>query len=211
MIESIKTLVPGITFDGVALINLAGFSKLVYALKGVDMCIDQRVVSLHYDTKGNYVGDSSGAPRKVYEIGCRHLQPWEALDYVRQRKGLPNGDYDRQRHQQQFLAALFKKLLSKGTLTDPGALLALKDSVGDLLTVDLLGVPVADWVFTMKNIRSNNITMVKTNGGKYASENVGGKSYQVLTPTSLELFQALVNDTVSDFLGQHPTWIAKNK
>ena len=34
---------------------------------------------------------------------------WEALDYARQRYGLKNGDYDRQRHQQQLIKAIAKK------------------------------------------------------------------------------------------------------
>ena len=74
---------------------------------------------------------------------------------------------------------MFKQLLSKGTLTNPSALLKLKDAVGDLLTLDLGGAAVADWVFAMKNIRSNDIIMVKTNGGTYNSERTGDKSYEV--------------------------------
>jgi len=54
--------------------------------------------------------DIYNGPGHVYNQGCRHLQPWEALDYVRQRENLPLGDYDRQRHQQQFMDAVFKQL-----------------------------------------------------------------------------------------------------
>jgi hypothetical protein len=45
-------------------------------------------------------------------------EPWQVLDYVRQRELLPNGDYDRRRHQQQFLMAVLKQTASAGTLTD---------------------------------------------------------------------------------------------
>jgi hypothetical protein len=45
-------------------------------------------------------------PQKTYKKGTYHLEGWEALDYVRQRYGLPDSDYDRQRHQQQFIKAM---------------------------------------------------------------------------------------------------------
>ena len=44
-----------------------------------------------------------------HEKGCKDMEGWEALDYARQRYGLTNGDYDRQRHQQQLIKAMAKK------------------------------------------------------------------------------------------------------
>ena len=212
MARTIDKLVPGgLKFDAVALIDYTGFEKLVAALGGVDMYVDQRVESLHFDRNGNYVGDTrkKGIPGRVYNIGYRHLDPWEALDYVRQREGLPHGDYDRQRHQQQFLFAVFKQLLSKGTLTDVTKFGALKNAAGELLTLDLGGIPVEDWIFSFKGLRSQDIVLVKTNGGTYASQRIDGKSYEIVSPTSLELLQDVHNDAVYDFLTKHPTWISK--
>jgi anionic cell wall polymer biosynthesis LytR-Cps2A-Psr (LCP) family protein len=184
----------------------------VEALGGVDMCIDEKVVSLHYDRNGKYVGDTikKGIPGYTYLPGCRTLLPWEALDYVRQRENLPHGDYDRQRHQQQFLFAVFKQLLSKGTLTDVSKFGALKSAAGELLTLDLGKTSIADWVFSFKNIRSNDVVMIKTNGGTYASQVIDSKWFEALSPDSLKLMQALHDDTVYDFLVAHPTWIAKS-
>jgi LCP family protein required for cell wall assembly len=209
--KTIDTLVGGLKFDAVALINYVGFDNIVSALGGVTMCIDEKVISLHYDRNGTYVSDTikRGIPGYVYNVGCRHLQPWEALDYVRQRENLPNGDYDRQRHQQQFLFAVFKQLLSKGTLTDVSKFGALRDAAGQLLTLDLGGTSLIDWIFSFKNIRASDITLVKTNGGTYASQDIDGKSYQILTPTSLDLLKAVRDDALFDFLAKHPDWIAK--
>jgi polyisoprenyl-teichoic acid--peptidoglycan teichoic acid transferase len=213
MARTVDGLIPGgLKFNAVALINYVGFKALVEALGGVDMCIDEKVVSLHYDRNGKYVSDTikKGIPGYTYLPGCRTLLPWEALDYVRQREGLPHGDYDRQRHQQQFLFAVFKQLLSKGTLTDVSKFGALKNAAGELLTLDLGNTSLADWVFSFKNIRSNDIVMVKTNGGKYSSQVIDNKSYEVLSPDSIKLMQALHDDKIYEFLVAHPDWIARS-
>jgi LCP family protein required for cell wall assembly len=207
--EAINTFIPGITFNAVALINFVGFTKMVETLGGVDMCIDERVESVHYARSGKYMGeDIYGGPGYVYNPGCRHLQPWEALDYVRQRENLPHGDYDRQRHQQQFIMAVFKELVSAGTLTDVTKFSALKDALGQLFTLDLNGTDVADWIFSFKNLRPSDVTMVQTNGGNYVSQEVDGKSFQILSDDSLRLMQAVKADQVASFVALHPDWIA---
>jgi anionic cell wall polymer biosynthesis LytR-Cps2A-Psr (LCP) family protein len=172
------------------------------------MCIDERVESVHYARSGKYMGeDIYQGPGYVYTPGCRHLQPWEALDYVRQRENLPHGDYDRQRHQQQFIMAMFKQLASTGTLTDITKFSALKNALGQLLTLDLNG-DVADWIFSFKGLRPSDVTMIQTNGGNYVSEDVGGKSYQRLSEDSERLMQALKADQVASFVALHPDWVA---
>jgi LCP family protein required for cell wall assembly len=209
LLQAINTLIPGMTFNAVAIINFVGFQKLVEALGGVDMCIDERVVSVHYARNGKYMGeDIYTGPGYVYNPGCRHLVPWEALDYVRQRENLPHGDYDRQRHQQQFMAAVFKELANAGALTDISKFSALKDALGQLLTLDLNGTDITDWIFSFKGLRPSDLTLVQTNGGTYDSKDVDGKSYQVLSDDSLRLMQALKSDQVASFLALHPTWIA---
>jgi LCP family protein required for cell wall assembly len=209
LVKAIDTLIPGITFNAVAMINFVGFQKMVEAMGGVDMCIDQRVESVHYARNGRFMGeDIYQGPGYVYTPGCRHLQPWEALDYVRQRENLPHGDYDRQRHQQQFIMAMFKQLASAGTLTDITKFSALKDALGQLLTLDLGQTDVADWIFSFKGLRPSDVTMIQTNGGNYASKDIDGKSYQVLTPESDQLMQALKADQVASFVSLHPDWVA---
>jgi polyisoprenyl-teichoic acid--peptidoglycan teichoic acid transferase len=214
MAKTISTLVPGgIKFNAVAIINYDGFKKLVTALGGVKMCIDQTVVSEHYDQNGKYVTSTRalGIQGYTYKPACRVLKPWEALDYVRQREDLPHGDYDRQRHQQQFLKAVFAKLLSKGTLTDPTKFNALKDAAGDLLTMDLGKVPLIDWIFSFKSLNAKDVVTIQTNKGDYNGKNIGGKSYQFLSDDSIAMLKALHDDTLIDFLGAHPDFIAKDK
>ena len=136
---TINQLVPGgLRFNGAAIINFDGFLKVLEAIDGVDMCVDQETRSMHYDINGvewNYKSVPKNI-QKVYEVGCYPMQAWEALDFSRQRD-FPNGDYTRQRHQQQLLMAILKKVTSKGVLTDLGKVLELQKAAGDLFTLDL--------------------------------------------------------------------------
>ena len=215
--QVLSNLTPGgLSFNAVAIVSFDGFQKLVEAMGGIDnMCVDEKVLSEHYSNKGSYVSETYGNPKtaKTYPVGCYPMQPWEALDYVRQRKYLENGDgdYGRQRHQQQFLMTVFKQLYSKKTLTDVTKVTGIMNAAGQLLTVDLGGHSPLDWVFTLKNIKSDGITMIKTNGGQYSSVTVtnpdGTKiDYQEVVPDTKVLLGAVRNDTVDPFLATHPTW-----
>ena len=214
LVRTINGLVPGgLPFNAVAIINHAGFRRLVEAMGGVYMCIDERVVSDHYDRNGRYVDVTveRGIPGYVYERGCRTLKAWEALDYVRQRKHLElgDGDYGRQRHQQQFLYAVFKQLLSRKTLTDVGKFNELRAAAGELLTLDLGGVSVIDWIYSFRGLDTSDVTLIKTNGGKYATRVIGNTDYEELTGESLDLLKAVQSDQVYDFVVRHPEWVAE--
>lgn len=212
--RTIDQMVPGgLKFNAVAIINYRGFQALVKALGGIRLCVDERVVSDHFDSTGQYVGRTTdnGIKGFVYERGCQDLLPWQALDFVRQRKHLElqDGDYGRQRHQQQFLYAVFKKLLSTDTLTDVRKVNALRDAAGQLLTVDLGGVPILDWLFSFRGLRTNDVTLIKTNGGKYATQRIGDQDFEEITPPTTKLLVAVRGDQVDQFLIEHPDWIAR--
>jgi LCP family protein required for cell wall assembly len=201
--------ITGIGFNAGAIVNFAGFQAVVNALGGVDMCIDQRVVSIHLDRYGNRL--RSGSTPAQYLPGCQHLEPWQALDYVRQRH-TSDGDYDRQRHQQQFLKAIGKQALSKGVVTNPARLDAVLTAAGRTLTVDPGQASLTDWVFLLKSLGTDNLVMLRTNGGSFASLKCpDGSSCEQLNADSEKMFEAAKNDTVADFVQTHPTWVAPDK
>jgi anionic cell wall polymer biosynthesis LytR-Cps2A-Psr (LCP) family protein len=146
--------------------------------------------------------------RKVYEKGCYQMAGWEALDFARQRYGVTGGDYGRQKHQQQLLTAIFKKLTSSGVLTNPSKLLDLQKVAGNLLTVDMFNTEVADWLVTLKGLTSNSVTMLKTNDGL---PNTNAAGNEVLSPDSMNMLKAVHDDTLYDFAAKHPSWIASTK
>src|SRR5262245_47677146 len=133
----------GITFDGVVVIDFDGFKGILQALGGVSMCVDKDMWSSHYivDKNGRVqyaVGaDPTSPPKNAlwFRKGCRQMAPWEALEYSRLRHST-NGDYDRQRHQQQLLRAMAKNATSAGILTSPAKLSDILAAAGGSLKMD---------------------------------------------------------------------------
>nr|BFE65808.1 hypothetical protein GCM10020063_103340 [Dactylosporangium thailandense] len=206
----------GLTFDAAAIVDFAGFTKVVQVLGGVDMYVDQETRSVHigHDAKGetrvpyvqrfNASGGTDlipvpGVTPQTYHVGYQHLEPWQALDYVRQRDTLPHSDYDRQRHQQQFIKALFRGIASRDTLTDPAKLKQVLDVAGRSMTIDSGGIDLQDWIFAMQGIGGDNLLTVKTNNGTF-HESAQQPGAEALDDTTLALLEAVRSDTVQTFL-----------
>jgi polyisoprenyl-teichoic acid--peptidoglycan teichoic acid transferase len=212
----------GISFNAGAIIDFDGFRSVVDAMGGVYMCVDEKTTSVHigWDENGketppydivppDYTPERIyGVRPQVYDVGCQQMAGWEALDYVRQRELLPDGDYGRERHQQQFLKAVAKKLTSLGVLGNPLRLDSVLRSAADTLTFDGGGYSVTDWLFNFKGIAPGNIIMLKTNGGQFNTQYVGGQAFEILSDTSLQLFQSAHDDTVDQFVLSHPDWVS---
>jgi LCP family protein required for cell wall assembly len=218
---TIKNLT-GISFNAGAIINFNGFTSVVDALGGVDMCVDEKTISAHigWDANGKetppydivppgYTAVKiSGVRPQVYEVGCQHMEGWEALDYVRQRELIPDGDYGRERHQQQFLKAVAKKLTSVGVLSNPLQVDSVLRAAADTLTFDGGGYSVTDWLFNLKSITPSSMILLKTNGGQFNTQMIGGSAFEILDDTSMQLFDAARDDTVDRFVLAHPDWVA---
>jgi LCP family protein required for cell wall assembly len=112
----------GLTIDHYAEINLFGFSEITKAVGGVPVCLNEPV---HDSYSGAY-----------FPAGPQTLQGIDALKFVRQRHGLQNGDLDRVRRQQAFMAGLANQLFSSGTLTSPGRISDLVDALTKAVVLD---------------------------------------------------------------------------
>jgi LCP family protein required for cell wall assembly len=214
--------VTGIRFNAAMLIDFDGFRGVLQELGGVDLCVDQRAESIHLarDANGNIVdvwyddeasqvrGIPKGGSRLVHEVGCRHFTPQLALDYSRIRKSLPNGDYDRQRHQQQLIKAILKKATSRGVLTDLPKLNRVIEAGGKAMIFDTGGVPLTDYIFTLKDIPINDLVMLRTNPGTFDSDMIDGISYAHLSEASQQLFRSVSNETLPEFVMNHPEFVA---
>lgn len=121
LIGAVESLT-GLTVDHYAEINLLGFYNLTNAIGGVDVCLRAAVND-----------ELSGANLPA---GPQTISGADALAFVRQRHGLPQGDLSRIRRQQVFLAAVAHKILAGGTLTNPGALSGLVDVAQKSVVID---------------------------------------------------------------------------
>ncbi|MDI6100206.1 LCP family protein [Actinoplanes sp. NEAU-A12] len=202
-------------FDAGAVINFGGFKRMVATLGGVRMVIDQDVVSEHLQPDGSprevspecresrkCLRPYTGA-QKTYRTSAEpvRLRSWEALDYLRQRYGLPRSDYDRQRHQRQFLQAVVRQISRDGALR-PARLMKVLTTVGDSLVVDGGGHDITDWIIELKDLHAGSVTAVDLpgepvfEGGKYLGEQ--------FTSGAAAFFAAVRKDRAGRFLLDHP-------
>lgn len=121
LIQSVSGLT-GITVDHYAEVSLLGFVLLTDAVGGVDVCLKNAVDE-----------PMSGAH---FPAGEQTLSGPNALSFVRQRHQLPRGDLDRIVRQQAYMASLAHKVLSAGTLSNPGKVDQLSKAVQRSIVLD---------------------------------------------------------------------------
>jgi LCP family protein required for cell wall assembly len=193
-------------FQAGAILNFGGLDKLVDKLGGVDMTVDETVKSHHRKPDGSLRplkpggGDYSG-PQAVYKPGKHHFVGWQAIDYARQRYGLPNGDYDRQRHQRQLVKAILAKALAQGLSDDTAKLRGLITALGRSL-VDVGGRTPLEYTYALRNLGPSGITMVGLPGSGVGR----GGSYkgEALKSEGKAFLKAVAQDKVAAFLTAHP-------
>jgi LCP family protein required for cell wall assembly len=216
LMQKTLTKLTGLTFNGVVVIDFAGFKNIIGVLGGVRMCVDKDTWSSHYRNVGGQPvytpGDPSRPPKDAwwFKKGCRTMPSWEALDYARQRHGLANSDYDRQKHQQQLLRSMANKTASAGILANPIKLNQLLNAAGESLKIDTKGVPVEQFIFALKSMASSDLISLKTNGGTYAPCQYhlpDGESCEGLTAGTLRMFQAAREDRLGEFISDEPGYI----
>jgi LCP family protein required for cell wall assembly len=116
LIQTVEQLTD-VRIDHYVAIDFEGLVQVTDDLGGVDVVVAETT------SNGPY----------TFPAGINHLDGDEARWYLGQRYGLPGGDFDRVRRQQQYLQAVFGKLFSSATFTDPArldaALLAVTSAV----------------------------------------------------------------------------------
>jgi LCP family protein required for cell wall assembly len=121
LVKTIESLT-GAGVDHYAEVNLLGFYEITQAIGGVDVC-------LSHATRD----PDSGAN---FKAGRQTIAGADALAFVRQRKNLPRGDLDRILRQQVFMSAVADKVLSAGTVANPGKLHSLVGSLQRSIVLD---------------------------------------------------------------------------
>ncbi len=119
--------------------------------------------------------------------GINQIVGTQALAFVRQRYGFPNGlgDLDRVQRQRYFLTAAFRKLASAGTLLNPTKLTGLLNAVKNSVSVDQ-NLDLFKLAQQMEDLSANNIKgqTIPTDG----FGNEGGQSVVVVNPSEVKEF-----------------------
>ncbi|NEN04877.1 LCP family protein [Diaminobutyricibacter tongyongensis] len=121
LISTIQNLT-GLTIDHFVRISMLGFYDVVKALGPVNVCLNNAV---------NDPYSTVNLPKGVSTLNAQ-----QALAFVRQRHGLPNGDLDRIVRQQYFLSVEARQVLSAGTLLNPVKLQNVLDAVSSSIQTD---------------------------------------------------------------------------
>jgi LCP family protein required for cell wall assembly len=180
----------GVRVDHLAVVDWNGFRRLTDAVGGVDITVPR-------DIPGR-------ADAPAYRSGTHHMNGEQALAYVRERKGLPHGDLDRTHRQQNFLRALMRQVLGSGTLSSPGRVSALLDSVGDVVSVDdrLTNTGLYDLVWGMRGLRTSDVRFL--NAPVAGLDMIGGQSVVLLDREKARpLWKAIRDDDMAGYFATH--------
>ena len=132
----------GVRVDHFAEVNLDGFYELAKVLDGVEVC-------LNHATSDSYSGGH-------FRAGFQHLNPRQALAFVRQRHGLPNGDLDRTHRQQAFLDSVMHQLRTEGVFSDLTKMQALLAVAKQYVITDA-GWNLLDFAAQMRSLTSGKL------------------------------------------------------
>jgi LCP family protein required for cell wall assembly len=170
----------GVTIDHVLVVDFTGFKKLIDAIGGVPIHLDQAV---------NDPDSHLNLP-----AGTTVLNGEQALAFVRARHNLGDGsDIGRMSRQQVFLNAALDTLSSNGTLDDPTKLYKVLDAATKALTTDpALGSlsALADFASDLKQVPRQNITYMTVPWQSYQPD----PNRVQLAPKAQELFTAMRED-----------------
>ncbi|MEO7261658.1 MAG: LCP family protein [Jatrophihabitantaceae bacterium] len=159
LVQTIENLT-GLSIDHFVQIDLLGFYRISNAIGGVDVCLNRAVKE-----------SNSGIDLKA---GHQTIKGTQALAFVRQRYGFPQGDLDRIKRQQYFLSAVFRKVSSAGTLLNPLKLQNLLKAVSSSLQMDpgLVPLKLAE---QMQNLQAGSFsfTTIPTQG--FVDEEINGQ------------------------------------
>jgi LCP family protein required for cell wall assembly len=119
LIQTVEQLTQ-VRIDHYVAIDFDGIIQVTDDLGGVDVVVAEATENGEY----------------TFPAGLNHLNGEQARWYLGQRYGLPGGDFDRVKRQQQYLRAMFGKLFSADTFTNPGRLDAAMLAVTSAVSVD---------------------------------------------------------------------------
>lgn len=189
LIETIEQLT-AVRIDHLVVADFASFTELTDAIGGVQMTLREDLVE-----RGTLIASA----------GVRELSGEQALVYVRQRKNLARGDFDRVQRQQAWVRAIMEKVYDGGILTDPNRLTTFLDTATRSVAVDE-GFSIQEMLALanrFKDLRPSGIEFftVPIEGTGTSAD---GQSIVLLDREPFDALMAAVrNDALDTYLAEH--------
>ena len=190
---AVKTIenLTNLRIDHLAVVDWEGFKELTDALGGVTLDIPETVHDGYRDV--------------TWEKGRHKLDGEQALTYVRQRAGLPGGDFDRIHRQQYYLRTLLSDTLHQEFRREPKQVFDVLDTLTRNLSVDS-GWSIGEMrnlALSLRNLRSANIDYMTVPTRGTGME--GQQSVVYLDKSGGEaLWDAVREDHVTGWLAANP-------
>lgn len=198
----------GVTaFDAGAVIKFEGFVGVVDAMGGITVDLEEEIYSRHRQPDGTHRPLGCGSfcgPQAYYPPGVNRLEGWQALDIARQRYGVTDGEFGRQRNQQLILKAMLEQALSREMLTNVPAANRVLSAAGDALVLDTRGREPIEFGFALRGLRPaalHTVTLPTVPIG--VGDGYQGEEVQ---PEAYELFEALRAGQLDQFLAERPDY-----
>jgi LCP family protein required for cell wall assembly len=180
LVSTIENL-SGLHIDHFVRISMVGFYDVAKALGPIQVCLKNAVDDPYSTFK---------AP-----AGVSTLDAQQALAFVRQRHGLPDGDFDRQARQRYFLSTEAKNFLSASTLLNPGKLNKALTAVSGAIQTDK-GLNWLTLAAQLKGLAGGNIesTTIPISGTPTISVNGTGVSIVQVDTAKMPAFIASLDE-----------------
>ena len=175
--------------DHVAVIDIAGFGALTNDFGGVPVRLDDPL----------QVPGSATIPP-----GRRELSGDAVLRYVRERKNLPRGDFDRVQRQQAVLRGIAGQVLQPGNLANPLRVNDLMEVTTQYVVTDdgLTPSEIRGLAWRSRGLRSDAIRYATVPHDGTAT--IAGASVVLVAPAKLRaLFDAVEKDNFESWLGRN--------
>jgi LCP family protein required for cell wall assembly len=179
----------GVPIDHVAMIDFEGIQGLVDALGGIEVNVSQ-----DFERNGF-----------TFTKGKQEINGEEALTFVRERKLFAEGDFARNRNQQQVLLGIVKKILSRDTLSSPGKISDMVEVISPFLTTDdgLDSSTLVSLGMSMRDIRADDIYFLSIPHGEPITTS-GGASVVDTDEDGMDILrEALKDDKVGAYYAQY--------
>jgi len=170
--------VTGVHVDHFVVSNIEGFFQIAQQLGGINVCIAPAPASIEPDgfkNGGNLVDEPyPGAPLIVSNSGFDafkdgynekkngaqyiHLQPAQALAFVRARDSLPGVDIGRTQRQQAAIDYIIYDFKHRNVLTDPGLISGMLNNAKSYLQTDQ-GFDLLAFAPQMQSLTGSHLTM----------------------------------------------------
>jgi LCP family protein required for cell wall assembly len=184
--------VTGLHLDHIAVVDFGGFKGITEAVGGVLVYVPEDIV----DPRFNHV---------FWKKGWQEVEGDRALEYVRARYGLPQGDFDRVQRHQNMMRAIANSVTDMSVLANPFAVTDLVDEIASHLAVDasLTSGVMRSLAFDALNLGSGDISYATAPYSGTATIEGAGSVVTLERKQVRALFTAIGHDDFAQYVADH--------